>query len=121
VVREQRAARRGQSPRQQQLGCGAHGRPGARAAATQAESADGALAQGMLQAWAAIAARTDRRAAQTKHRRPGKLTQARWLANAEGVGDAVGGTRVSGSAGGGAACAWPEVRASRNAQARVWT
>jgi hypothetical protein len=87
----------------------------------QVERAGGALAQGMLQAWAAIAVRADRRAAQTKHRRPGKLTQARWLANAEGAGDAVGGARVSGSAGGGAACARPEVRASRNAQARVCT
>jgi hypothetical protein len=43
------------------------------------------------------------------HRRPGELTQAGRLANAEGAADAVGGARVNGSAGAGAACARPDV------------
>jgi hypothetical protein len=101
---------------------GAHGSRSRRLAQRRdAERAGGMLAQGMLQAWAAVAVRADRRSAQSKHRRPGELTQAGWLANAEGAGDTVGGACVSGSAGAGAACARPEVRASRNAQALVWT
>jgi hypothetical protein len=100
-----------------------HGGPAARRLAQRrdAERAGGTLTQGKLQAWVAVAMRADSRAAQNKHKRPGELTQAGWLANTEGAGDAVGGARVCGSAGAGAAWARPEVCASRNAQARVWT